>query len=457
MRAFVSIVILSILTCTAAWAQATAQIHGTVQDASGAAVPAAEVKATQTETGLSRTVQSGADGGFVLTTLPLGPYQVEVTKEGFTKYVQSGIVLQVNSDPAIDAAMKVGAVTEQVVVEANAAQVETRSSGIGEVVQTQRIVDLPLNGRNVTDLVTLAGGSVSNGNIRSSFFANLPMISIAGQASSGEPFGTDYSLDGANHVNFMTGTTMPIAFPDAVQEFKVETSGQQASHGSTAAITVVTRSGSNDFHGNLFEFIRNSDIGSAREYFSPTGVDYKRNQWGGTAGGPVKKNKLFFFGGFQGTGIRQNPNNAISTVPTADMLKGDWTTFASAACNAGAAKSLKAPFGQNGLAANTINPASYSAPALFIANKILGSLGGIQPNACGVLTYNIPDDENYLQFTGKIDYQLNDRQSIFFRLLDTHNKILNSFAVTPDLLTASNTGLNQLGQSYAIGPHVRDQ
>jgi hypothetical protein len=432
--------------CIAAWGQATAQMHGVVQDASGSAVPGADVKATQTETGLSRTVQSGADGAFVLTNLPLGPYQVEVTKEGFTKYVQSGIVLQVNSDPAIEAALKVGQVTEQVVVEANAAQVETRSSGIGEVVQTQRIVDLPLNGRNVTDLITLAGGAVNYGNIRSSFFANLPMITIAGQASSGEPFGTDYSLDGANHVNFMTGTTMPIAFPDAVQEFKVESSGQQSSHGSAAAITIVTRSGSNEFHGNLFEFIRNNDFGSAREYFSANVFSYKRNQWGGTVGGPIKKNKIFFFAGFQGTELRSNPDNTITTIPTQNILNGDWTTFASAACNGGVQKTLKAPFTNN-----TINPSAYSAPAVYIADKILGSLGGLQPNACGVLTYNTPDDENYLQGVSKVDYQINDRQAVFFRVLETHNLIKNSFAVTPNLLTAAGTGLDQLGQAFAIG------
>jgi len=426
-------------------------MHGIVQDASAAAIPGADVKATQTETGLARTTTSGADGGFVLTNLPLGPYQIEVTKDGFSKYVQQGIVLQVNSDPAIEAALKVGQVTEQVLVEANATQVETRSSGIGEIVQTQRIVDLPLNGRNVTDLITLAGGSVNFGSIRSSFFANLPMISVAGQASSGEPFGTDYSLDGANHVNFMTGTTMPIAFPDAVQEFKLETSGQTAAHGNSASVTVVTRSGSNDFHGNLFEFIRNSGFGSAREYFSASAVSYKRNQWGGTIGGPIKKNKIFFFAGFQGTGIRQNPDNTITTIPTQQMMNGDWTTFASAACNGGVQKTLKAPFGTNGLATNMISPASYSAPAAYIATKILGSLGGAQPNACGVFTYNTPDDENYLQGTAKLDYQINDKQSVFFRLLETHNKLLNAFAVTPDLLTAATVGYDQLGQSFALG------
>src|SRR6476646_6056129 len=123
MKALLRIYLL-VTFASAVWAQATAQIHGTVQDASGSAVPGAEVKATQTETGVSRTVSTGAAGGYVLTNLPIGPYQIEVTKEGFTKYVQSGIALQVNSDPAIDPALKIGSVSEQVVVEANATQVE---------------------------------------------------------------------------------------------------------------------------------------------------------------------------------------------------------------------------------------------------------------------------------------------------------------------------------------------
>ena len=140
-------------------------------------------KATQTATGAIRTTATGADGGYVFTNLPLGPYQLEVAKEGFTKVVQSGIELQVNADPAVDIALKVGSVSEQVNVEANAALVETRSSGVGEIVQNQRIVELPLNGRNVVDLITLAGASVVTGQARSALFANLNYISVGGGAA----------------------------------------------------------------------------------------------------------------------------------------------------------------------------------------------------------------------------------------------------------------------------------
>ena len=126
----------------------TSQIKGTVQDASGSAVPGAAVKATQTATGISRTVTTDADGSYLIPELPIGPYQVEVTKAGFSRYVQTGITLQVNSNPTIDVALKVGAVTEQVLVEASAAMVETENAGVGQVIDQQRVEDLPLNGRN---------------------------------------------------------------------------------------------------------------------------------------------------------------------------------------------------------------------------------------------------------------------------------------------------------------------
>src|SRR6201999_610774 len=129
-------------------AQSTAQINGTVRDAAGLAVPGSEIKATQTATGLVRTASSGADGAYILANLPVGPYVVEVSKEGFSKYVQSGIVLQVDSNPTVDAALRVGSVSDQITVQADATMVETHSTGVGQVVDSQRVVEMPLNGRN---------------------------------------------------------------------------------------------------------------------------------------------------------------------------------------------------------------------------------------------------------------------------------------------------------------------
>src|SRR6266446_5444404 len=272
-------------------AQATSQIQGTIQDATGAAVPGAEVKVTQTDTGATRVANTGGDGGYVLSNLPIGPYRMEVSKPGFTKYVQTGIVLQVAVNPSIDIALKVGQITEQVQVEANATQVETQATGIGSVIENQRIVELPLNGRNSTDLVQLAAGSVYVAPPVSRSFGG----SNGGQAiavAGGQYFGTSYFLDGAFHNNPYDNLNLPLPFPDALQEFKVEASALTAQNGvhSGAAVNAVTKGGTNNFHGDAFYFVRNAQL-NARNFFQATRDQLKRNQYGGTVGGPIKKDQ----------------------------------------------------------------------------------------------------------------------------------------------------------------------
>jgi hypothetical protein len=478
MKKILGIFALLILSCASAWAQATAQMHGTVQDGTGAAVPGAEVKATQTDTGISRTATTGAAGEYVLTPLPIGPYRLEVSKEGFTKAVQTGIVLQVGTDPALDVALKVGAVTEQVNVEANAALVETRSSGIGEVVQNQRIVELPLNGRNVSDLIGLGGASVQTGTTQTRWFSGLPVISIGGGVAAGGAggsnlFSTEYSLDGANHLSYLNGTTMPIAFPDAVQEFKAETSGQTAQRGASTSVSIVTKSGTNNFHGDVFEFLRSDGFGSAREYFSTVASTYKRNQFGGTVGGPIKKDKLFFFGGYQGTTIRQTtPANAI--VPTAAQLNGDFTCFAAGSLKSGLINNIPGT-ATTVLPGNHLDPSQFIGPSVFIAKAYINNLGGLPVGPCGQVNYQNLTHENDHQFVGKGDYQINDKQSAFIRVVESHvfypaplygctfnissmtlggnclsNVMLNSTTAGEDQLASSGA----IGHTYVISPNV---
>src|SRR5438034_9018959 len=193
------------LTCGSLWAQATAQISGTVKDQSGAVLPGVEVTATQTDTGVPRSAVTNETGSYVLANLPLGPYRLEAALPGFRTYVQTGIVLQVNSNPVINPVLEVGQVTEQVEVQANAALVETRNVGIGQVIENQRILELPLNGRNVTDLITLAGSSVL---MTTSSLGGVPgtvRISVAG----GVEYGVAYSLDGATHNTASDNGNMP--------------------------------------------------------------------------------------------------------------------------------------------------------------------------------------------------------------------------------------------------------
>src|SRR5438093_7756034 len=218
---FCGIILACALVCTNAWAQATAQISGTVKDQSGAVLPGVEITATQTDTGVTRSTVTNETGSYVLPNLPLGRYRLSAGLPGFRTYAQTGIVLQVNSSPVINPILEVGQVTEQVEVEANAALVETRSAAVGQVVENQRILELPLNGRNVADLITLAGGSVQQATVADRLVGGGAILAVAG----GVGFGTDFSLDGASHISFLSGTNMQMPFPDATQEFKVDTSG----------------------------------------------------------------------------------------------------------------------------------------------------------------------------------------------------------------------------------------
>jgi hypothetical protein len=242
--------------CSILWGQAisTSKIKGTVQDPTGAAVAGAEVKVTQTATGATRTTTTGADGSYLFTELPIGPYQLEVSKEGFNRYVQTGIMLQVNSNPTIDVALKVGNMTEQVVVEASAAMVETENAGVGQVIDQQRVVDLPLNGRVGTDLLYLTGGTSEGRAFRGSY-PTQASPSIAGRMAGS----VSYWLDGGINNDPLSNQNLPLPFPDALQEFKVETSSLPAQYGvhPAGAVNAVTKSGSNEFRGDLFEFVRN--------------------------------------------------------------------------------------------------------------------------------------------------------------------------------------------------------
>ena len=349
--------------CSAVLAQtSTAQISGTVKDESGAAIPGAEVKATQAATGAVRSVISGTDGSYVLANLPVGPYTLEVTKEGFSRFVQTGIVLQVDANPSIDIPLKVGSVNERVQVQAEAGQVETHSTGVGNVVDNQRVVEMPLNGRNPLELVLLNGMATLPGPGAINNVRNYPTIVISVAGGQGGNSAT-YLLDGALYEDPYNNLTLPLPFPDALQEFKVETSALPAQYGyhSGAAVNAVTKSGSNEFHGDLFEFLRNGDL-NARNFFAAHRDTLKRNQFGGVIGGPVKKDKLFFFAGVQHTSQRSDPNSLTAFVPTAQMLAGDFTAVASPSCQQGKQITLSAAAGfvNNQIPVSRLNPVALN-------------------------------------------------------------------------------------------------
>jgi hypothetical protein len=219
-RGFRFAALIPLFAAASAWAQATAQLTGSVRDESGAVLPGVSVTMVQTETGFTRSVVTEGNGDYVMSNLPTGPYRLEISLQGFRTYVQTGIVLQVAATPTINAVLQVGNLEQTVSVEAAAPLVDIRSAGVSEVVEQKRILELPLQGRNVTDLIVLAGAAVQSApNVKS--MPGSVFTAVAG----GLPFGVAYLLDGATHNNPYDNLNMPLPFPDALQEFRVATSG----------------------------------------------------------------------------------------------------------------------------------------------------------------------------------------------------------------------------------------
>jgi hypothetical protein len=427
----------------ALWPQATAQISGRVTDQSGAVLPGVEITATQTDTGILRNAITDETGSFILPNLATGPYRLQAALSGFRTFVQTGIVLQVSSNPVINPVLEVGQLTEEVEVQANAAMVETRTVGVGVVIENQRILELPLDGRQPTSLITLSGAAVqteggTSGAGGARRMAGAVGISVAGGLSTG----TVYLLDGAMHNSPYDNFNLPLPFPDALQEFKVETGGLSAQHGmySGASVNSVTKSGTNEFHGNAFEFIRN-DLFNARNYFARKNSTLKRNQFGGTLGGPIQTNKLFFFGGYQGTIIRQDPSDLRDFVPSPAMLAGDFTAFASPACNGGRQITLRAPFVNNQIA-----PGQFNRAALALTAKLPKT-----SDPCGGVTRGERQISNNHQALGRVDYQMTSKQSLFGRTMFVTYKEPSPFSLDSTNILNNIVSLDQFFQSYAIG------
>jgi Carboxypeptidase regulatory-like domain/TonB dependent receptor len=448
-----------VFACTAAWAQGTGQINGVVKDQSGAVLPGAEVTATQTETGVTRTSVSNETGNFILPNLPVGPYRIEVGLPGFRTYVQTGIVLQVNGSPSISAVLEVGQVSEQVEVQADATMVETRSTGVGAVIENTRVLELPLNGRNVQELVYSIGAVVVGRTDNTQGVGkNYPVLTLS--VAGGGTTSMTYTMDGGTYNDPENNLTMPLPFPDALQEFKVETSAVPAQYGlhGAASVSVVTKSGTNTFHGSLFEFVRNYKF-NARPFFAATRDSLKRNQFGGTIGGPIKKDKLFFFGGIQASTIRSAPAITPTFVPTAAMKAGDFTTFLSPACNSGTQRTVRNPTGYTlpGFTNGRINPAEFSPAAVKYINLLPAAT-----NDCGLTFYALRSDQDEQQWLGRIDYTVSDKHTIFGRYFGT--RLIQPIQdYKANILNANRAGarhrydLAVIGSTYLISPNVVNQ
>lgn len=301
------------------FAQSTANIVGTVRDSSGAAVPGVRITATNVLTGLRQSRESTNEGTYSLPLLPVGQYRVEAEKQGFQRYVQSGLTLVVNDNATIDITLQVGSLTESVNVTAEAPLLETQTGTIRGVVDQQRIVELPLNGRQITQLLAIQAGVIQ----RASGTSEGDAFVVNGSRQSGVYF----LLDGGMNTDSYRNYSGVFPNPDAVQEFSIQKSNFSAEYANAtgAVVSVATKSGTNEFHGSAFEFLRNGAF-NARNFFAARRDSLKRSQFGGVLGGPIVKDKLFFFGAYQGTRTRSDPQLTRQFLPTTAMRNGDFSS-----------------------------------------------------------------------------------------------------------------------------------
>lgn len=426
---------------------AVARVSGQVSDPSGAAVAGAAVKITETNKELVRRATTDEQGRYTLPSLPVGSYQLEVTASGFKSYVQSGITLQVGNNVEINVRLQIGSLSESIKVTASAGMVETRENAVSQVVDERRMVELPLNGRQPTQLILLSGAALTapgGGMVGSKNYFSSTTISVAG----GQANAVNYLLDGGDNNDAVTSVNLPIPFPDALQEFSVQTSSLPARYGlrSGAVVNAVTKSGSNDWHGSLFEFLRNGDL-NARNFFAARHDTLKRNQFGGTVGGRMIRDKLFFFGGFQGTRNRTDPPTTTSFVPTAAVIGGDFSTMVSGSCvSGGRGKTLTDPLTGQPLPNNALPASRFNPQAVALVTKYVPQ----SPDPCGKLVYGIPTTGDEEQAVGRVVRVQNWKHTLYGRYFLAQYKNPPVFD-GKNLLTTTQAGNWERVQSLTLG------
>ena len=317
--------LLLVLGVSVAHASVTASISGTVTDPTGAVMPGVSVVVLNTDTGIQTTTQTNTAGFYNFPALPTGHYEIKITEKGFEEYRQTGLVLDVNTALRIDATMKVGAVSEEVSVTSTAVHVETSNTQMGEVIGNTKMTTLPLNGRSYTDLLALQPGVAPATSYEGSGMAvsgNLDpgALSVSGQRESANGF----IVNGGNAEDRLYNNTAIIPNLDSIAEFRILTNNADAEYGAYTGglINVVTKQGTNQFHGDAFEFVRNPHLDS-RNFFSPSRATLHQNIFGGTAGGPVMRDKVFFFADYQGTRLVQGQDTGLIAVPSAQDRSGN--------------------------------------------------------------------------------------------------------------------------------------
>ena len=420
------------------------QIAGTVSDSTGAIIPGAEVSIANTGTGAVHTATTDGSGFFIVTNLPIGDYSVTVKKTGYGSAKRTGLSVIADAHLSANFQLQVGLVTEEVTVTAIAGETLNTTSGeLAHVIDTKEVEALPLNGRNYTQVLTLIPGAVvTNPDI----FAVTTGLNSTNQVVNGNRADSaNLTVDGAfNQASGSNGSLINNVSPDFIKEVKIETSNFSAEFGRTSgpAFNIVTKGGTNQFHGGAVEYLRNNDL-DARPYFSSKKTQLVYNNFGYFVGGPIIKDKLFFFVGEEWKRLRQQQSPSVQTTPSSAQLGGNF---------AGVAQlnfpGTTTPIPNNNISSMMTTDGKAIASVFTIMNK-LGSPYTDQTGATNNLTLIPLNPLNYREDIARFDYTINTKHNIFGRWINDSNSLIDPFGTfSSSNLPTTPTTRNRPGQSY---------
>jgi hypothetical protein len=425
------------------------RIRGTVMDPSGSAVPGATVQLINEATHATREVQSGADGDYIFIEVSIGSYEIDVTSRGFKKYTRKGIVLNLNEVVSVDLVLVIGGATEVVEVTGAPPVVDTTSTQLGAIVNERSSTQLPLNQRDVYQLLQLQPGVQSQ--IGNNLFYGSDKAGVV-TVNGGRGRSNNYSVNGGDGNDLFANLPAVQPSPDSVEEFRVITNSFDAEYGrnSGAVVNVVTKSGTNDFHGSLYEFFRNDVLNAHGYTFQPTPkAPFKQNQFGGTLGGPIKKNKSFIFGSYEGRRIVRGVVSQQVPVPTGADLQGNFgvafpgslndSTVANIFENRTGCRANLSPAGQasldaaaagtpqlyDSIFANGVVPTQCFDPVAASLVKFLPGSGGTSSQVQDVVKSTERGDQFQLRF----DQILNKNQKLSVYYYYNNDNTLDPFAI----------------------------
>jgi hypothetical protein len=418
----------------------TATLTGSVTDPSGAVISTAKVEIIDTSTHVTQQTTADAQGRFQFSFLQPGSYDLRVSAPGFGAYRQTGITLDVNAPATVNVRLSVASASTQVTVAANAEMIDTQSGTLHQVVGKQYLANLPLDGRNAATLVTMAPGVVTSPGEYNDTYANSGNeVAYSVNGTYGDQ--VSYNLDGAPHEDLISDLNATFPNPDALEEFSVQTNNFDARYGGVggAVVNIVTKSGTNQIHGDLFEYVRNGDL-NAINYFATTQDKLKRNQFGGVLGGPILKDKLFYFGSFQGTTINNISEGNLAIVPTAAERQGIFPT------------TVINPATDQPYPGNRVPETSWNT---LSANMLADIPTTSDPS--GDLRYSLPSVTRNYEGLGKLDYTRGRHQlmgSAFFvnysALGWNGNKTLLDYGLGQEQTTSE----GKVADTFAINSHL---